>query len=1063
MDENYKILLVEDVPSDADLAEREIRKIIPNAVLSLVDTEKDFINALEEFKPVIIISDYQMPTFDGMSALKIAIEKAPLVPFIIFTGSMNEDIAVDCMKAGATDYVIKEDFRRLGPAIKRALEIKSIKQDNLAAHKALIESENRFRRIAENANDLIFRYEFLPVRRFAYVSPSATAITGYTPEDHYNDPDLGFKMVHPEDRHFLDEIILKPQELNKTHTIRFIRKDGGITWIELKSVPIFNDNGDLYAIEVIARDITKRKLAEEATIQNEQRFRKLLDAANNISVQGFDKNGIIHYWNKASERIYGYIQDEALGQNITDLIFPPEMRNEVGKRIRLMTENNEVIPAEELLLMKKGGEIIPVLSNRVVVSYSGKEPELYSIDVDLTERNKAIEQLRLNEARLRSLVRILQSPTTSDEQYLNKVLNEALELTESKFGYIYTYNEGTKEFKINSWSDDIITNYGFEKPQDSYELDSAGLWGEAIQQRKAIIINGFKVDNPQKKGFPEGDIILEKFLALPIIIGEKIVAVIGVANKATKYQESDVLQLTLLMNSAWKALEKKQNEYEIQLLSTATEQSPVSVIITDTKGVIQFVNKKFIQSTHHTREELHGRVLRVFKPENKSPDQYRNIMNNLQLGLLYKGELKNIKDNGEIYWEWVNISPIRDTNGAIINYVILSEDITSRKQMEADLVSAKEKAEENDRLKTSFLNNLSHEIRTPLNSIVGYSQLINTNEPDSVNIKKYSEIIQQGSQQLLSIMDNIIRMSVIEAGQLKIDKIKSNLNKLLNIVYNQLKYKADQKNILLQSNALFSLYEADVIIDEIKVIQVLTNLVENAIKYTDSGFVKFGCSVTAKEIQFFVEDSGFGIPDNMKDAIFERFRQGPSRPGIIQEGLGLGLAIAKFYVEIMGGELKLKSIENKGSKFTFAIPYKASIVETVSLKSTNDLYMISHKTILVVDDVEVNHYLILEILSDLDITVLYSSNGKEAIEMVAGKPEIDLVLMDVKMPEMDGYTATKEIKKIRPELPVIAQTAYALTGDRQKSIEHGCDDYISKPIMRQSLLVILKKYLEKPS
>jgi signal transduction histidine kinase/CheY-like chemotaxis protein len=433
----------------------------------------------------------------------------------------------------------------------------------------------------------------------------------------------------------------------------------------------------------------------------------------------------------------------------------------------------------------------------------------------------------------------------------------------------------------------------------------------------------------------------------------------------------------------------------------------------------------------------------------------------MQAGKPYKGELKNIKDGGDVYWESVNVSPIRNAKGNITNYVILSEDITSRKRMEVDLVAAKEKAEENDRLKTAFLNNLSHEIRTPLNAVVGYAQLLNLNEPIPEKVKMYSEIIQQGSHQLLSIMDNIITMAVIETGQIKINKSKCNLNKLLNTVYNQLKFKADQKNIKLQSSALFSRYESEVAIDETKVVQVLTNLVENAIKYTDMGFVQFGCSVTGTEIQFFVEDSGRGIPTEMKEVIFERFRQGLNHPTRVQEGLGLGLSISKSYVEFMGGELKLESKENQGSRFTFTIPYKAATVEVVSQVNTTVLKLNKRKTLLVVDDVKINYYLVEEILSDQDITVIYSPNGLNAIELVAGNAQIDLVLMDIKMPGMDGYTATREIKKIRPDLPVIAQTAYALAGDKQKSIENGCDDYISKPITRQTLLTLLRRFLEK--
>ena len=933
MNSNYKILLAEDVPSDAELAEREILKILPNSEFLRVETRADFIQALDCFIPDIIVSDFQMPTFDGLSALKITLEKVPLTPFIIFTGSLNEDTAVDCMKAGATDYVIKDDVKRLAPAIKRALEIKAIKLENLAAQEALVESENRFRRLAENANDLIYRIEFLPTRRFVYVSPSSVAITGYTPEEHYNNPNLGMQIVHPDDHHLMEEMAVNPANIKNKLTCRWVHKNGRVIWAEQINVPIFNDLGELFAVESIARDITERKLAEEA--------------------------------------------------------------------------------------------------------------------------------IKRNELRLRSLVEILQTPTNSIEDYLDQSLNEALKLSASKFGYIYTYDETTQNFNLNSWSKDVMAECAIADPKKCYELNTTGLWGEAVRQRKPIVVNDFSAANSLKKGYPEGQVSLKNFLTIPVFIDEKIVAGIGVANKASDYDESDILQLTLLMNSAWKALEKKKDEHKIQILSTATEQSPVSVIITDTKGAIQYVNEKFIQSTRYSGKELHGRILRVFRSDYRSPQEYNDIFEHMQAGKPYKGELKNVKEDGEEFWESVNVSPIRDAQGIVTNYVILSEDITHRKRMEVDLIAAKEKAEENDRLKTAFLNNLSHEIRTPLNAVVGYAQMLTINDPSPDKIRAYSEIIQQGSHQLLSIMDNIITMAIIETGQVKINKKKCNLNKLLNAVYNQLKFKAELKKIKLESSALFSRYESEVEIDETKVVQVLSNLVENAIKYTDFGFVKFGCSVTGTEIQFFVEDSGRGIPIELTDVIFERFRQGIDHSERVEEGLGLGLSISKSYVEFMGGELKLESKVNHGSKFTFSVPYKAVVADAVSHSNSTNLNLSSRKTILIVDDVKINFFLVEEILREQDVALIYSSNGPNAIEVVAGNAPLDLVLMDIKMPGMDGYTATREIKKIKPELPVIAQTAYALAGDRQKSVENGCSDYITKPITRQSLFELLKRFLEK--
>ncbi len=261
--EVIKILLAEDLISDAMLAEREVSTALGNVKFLRVDTRESFIEALKEFSPDLIISDYNMPAFTGMEALKITREMSPDTPFIVHTGSINEDTAVGCMKAGAVDYVLKENIKRLGIAAKQALEFKNNQKEKILAREALKESESRFRRLAENARDIIYRIELQPAIRFSYVSPAVTRITGYTPEDHYNDPDLGNKLVHPEDRHLLKGMVDGIGENTRSLSLRWICKDGRIIWMEQNNIPVFDDRGQLVAIEGIARDITERKQAEE--------------------------------------------------------------------------------------------------------------------------------------------------------------------------------------------------------------------------------------------------------------------------------------------------------------------------------------------------------------------------------------------------------------------------------------------------------------------------------------------------------------------------------------------------------------------------------------------------------------------------------------------------------------------------------------------------------------------------------------------------------------------------------------------------------------------------------
>lgn len=261
-----KILFAEDLPTDVDLARWEISRVFPEIEAAVVDTEHDFMEKLKEFSPDLVISDYLMPGFDGMRVIELVLKNAPELPVIILTGSMNEDTAAECMKAGAVDYVIKEHMARLPYAVVEALEKKEIKIAKEKAEKALIESEKKFRLLAEKANDLIYRYELYPEEGFSYVSPASVRITGYTPDNFYKDPDLITRIVHSEDRDRLLNITnyyITHSEQRETLTMRWVRKDGKVVWIEQQNVRIFDDNEKLIALEGIARDVTERHEAAE--------------------------------------------------------------------------------------------------------------------------------------------------------------------------------------------------------------------------------------------------------------------------------------------------------------------------------------------------------------------------------------------------------------------------------------------------------------------------------------------------------------------------------------------------------------------------------------------------------------------------------------------------------------------------------------------------------------------------------------------------------------------------------------------------------------------------------
>jgi len=378
------------------------------------------------------------------------------------------------------------------------------------------------------------------------------------------------------------------------------------------------------------------------------------------------------------------------------------------------------------------------------------------------------------------------------------------------------------------------------------------------------------------------------------------------------------------------------------------------------------------------------------------------------------------------------------------------------------LRSAQRKAEESDQLKTAFLHNITHEIRTPMNSIIGFSELLNNPELDFERAQNYTEIIAQSSDSLLSIITDIVDISTIESGQAKISEKETNLNKLLKQIYDLFILKVQNKNFSFTYKRSLSDDDANIKIDQAKLLAILTNLIGNAMKFTQKGHVIFGYTKKEGMLEFYVEDTGIGIPSGMHDEIFKRFRQVELTDDRQFGGSGLGLAISKAYIEMLGGKIWLTSILGKGSVFYFTIPYnRVEVVGVVEEQNQleNKLIVKKSTTIIIAEDEDLNFKLLDELLSDSKLTILRAVNGLEALELCKSNQHVDLVLMDIKMPIMNGYEATERILAIRPTLPIIAQTAYSSDADISRAFTCGCSDFISKPISRELLISKINKQL----
>ena len=487
------------------------------------------------------------------------------------------------------------------------------------------------------------------------------------------------------------------------------------------------------------------------------------------------------------------------------------------------------------------------------------------------------------------------------------------------------------------------------------------------------------------------------------------------------------------------------------------------LILLNQEGNILTVNKAALVSLQYEQSELEGKPITILFQED-------NVKKNLLDKITKEEVIKNhdsrfITKNGNEVPIIYSSSPLKDDEGATVGTVFIAKDITEQKRTEKELIKAKKHAEESDRLKSAFLANMSHEIRTPMNGILGFASLLKEPNLNGDEQQEYIRIIEKSGVRLLNIINDIVDISKIEAGLMEIHIKESNINEQIDFIHTFFKPEMDRKGIQFFSKKSLPLKKAVIITDREKIYAILTNLVKNAIKYTDEGSIEFGYILKTesqiKVLEFFIKDTGIGIPKHRQEAIFERFIQADISDKMARQGAGLGLSISKAYVEILGGKIWVESEEGIGSTFYFTLPYQTEPEEKKVVPAQNEKNQIKDLKILIAEDDETSEMLISMTVKEFSKEVLKARTGKEAIEIFHTNPDLDLILMDIQMPDLNGYEATRQIRQFNKDVVIIAQTAFGLSGDREKAIEAGCNDYMSKPINKDEIRLLIQKYFKK--
>jgi len=894
-----------------------------------------------------------------------------------------------------------------------------------------------------------------------FASENTKKLFGYSYKEFLKGTIKLYQIIHPEDIVYVQSEVFKLVKTTsksefRTKPFRIITKQGYIKWIKANIDLIHNNKNEITHLQGIVEDITEQKTTEDQLFESNQRLKYQFENSPLASII-WDLNYKILEWNESAQRIFGYTEEEVKGKVCKDLLTPPHLLNKMNSlRKTIFVQSGGVKNTNENIT--KSGKII-ICDWYSVTLKDAKNNIIGSACLvdDITDKINAKKQIEKSEKKYRE---IFEKSVDAVLIIKNGIFVDCNESTLKIFGY------KTKQSLLNTHPSQLSPKTQFDG-ENSYE--------KAEEMMNIALEKGshrFRWDHKQKNGhvFPAEVSLtrIDDFNNKPTIH--------TVIRDITERVKQDTLE-DVLYNISKAALTinnfKQFSFFVKNQLQLVIDTSNFYIALYNEKTDIittpVFVDEKEEVEDFPAENSLTGQVIKTKKP--------LLLTNNEHQQLIKKGEVSLIGSSAEC-WLGVPLIIKNKAIGAIVvqsyenknaynlNDVNLLEFVADqisttiqRKKKDDELKQALLKAQESDKLKSSFLANMSHEIRTPMNGIIGFSEFLLEPNLDEINRKKYANVIIDSSKRLLSIVNDVLDISKIEAGMVKLNYENVNLNTLLDDLYTFYKPITNRSKLNLISHKGIDNLKSVVETDKNKLNQILTNLISNAVKFTNEGTIEFGCNIKNNMVEFYVKDTGIGIKKELINKIFYRFTQAEMPKNKQIQGTGLGLAISKKFVELFKGNIWLESSKN-GTTVYFTIPYikKYPIVSTVIEKvKVMDPKQNKNITILVAEDEEYNRMYINELFSKTNHTIVEAYDGEMAVELFKKHEQIDLILMDIKMPKMDGVEAMKIIKAYKPT-PVIALSAFAMESDKKEALKEGFDNYLTKPINKKALFHLINKF-----
>ncbi|MDX2431614.1 MAG: PAS domain-containing protein, partial [Bacteroides sp.] len=810
----------------------------------------------------------------------------------------------------------------------------------------------------------------------------------------------------------------------------------------------------------VARDVTETRVSENALKKSEERLNLALQATN-LGLWDWNLVNNEVYFSPVWFSMLGYGPDE-LPQVLdtwTSLQHPDDAKRSMRQVMDVIKSRDDSFEIEFRMKHKNGSYVwTRGMGKAVGFDRDGNTIRLAGTHEDISER-KRDEQVRQVLFDISNAV----STTQSLDELYGKIRESLGRVVDTTNCFLALYNETSDTLTLPFMEDekDSFTEFPARKTLTSFVIRTGVAQLVDIEREQELT----RLGEIEPVGAP-----CESWLGVPLKHDGNTIGVFAVQSysKDVVYTQSDAALLEFASDQIALAIERRRHQDNLRITQEKQrrvfESSPDPMIVVDPTAMILDFNSAFLEAFSVEAEVVYGQKIFRFIHPTDWRRSIKDFNRTWKVGYLKNQEYRIVRPDGVMFDGEASCGAIYGSDGKPESMVLILKNITERKDAERRLLEAKYKAEESDRLKTAFLSNMSHEIRTPMNAIVGFSDLLSDEGLSQDDRKDFIAQINQGADDLMRLIDDIIDIAKIEAGQVNVhiaECFLKDLFKELQIMFQQNIMRSGKENVSLSLKWDWPTEDLAIYTDPFRLKQILVNLLGNAVKFTEEGEIVLGIEEHPEGIKFYVKDSGIGIREEKQRVIFDRFMQGHETKTKLYGGTGLGLAISKNLTEILGGEIGLESISGEGSTFWFMLPknevplkYEAALRAPVS-----DVKSWVGKKVLIAEDDHSNYYFLFEALKDSGVEIHWARDGEETLTLFREIEDLDLVLMDINMPVINGYECSRIIKKERPDLPVVAQTAYAMSGERKISKEAGCDEYLSKPIKVKDLLEVIGRLI----